>query len=44
MKQIALRLKSPLFTEWSVQHVKLTLKDVASGAPLRLTVNGTPTL
>lgn len=35
-----IKLRSPLFTEWSEQHVTLHLKGVEPGNPLSLKVNG----
>lgn len=39
---ITLNLKSPLFTDWTEQYVKLRLAGVAPGTPLSLTVDGRP--
>ena len=39
---LVITLRSPLFTEWSEQHLRLNLAGVSPGAPLRLTVDGEP--
>ena len=35
-------LKSPLFTDWSEQYVRLHLAGTVPGAARRLAINGTP--
>ena len=40
---INIKLKSPLFTDWTEQYVRLHLADTAPGTPLQLTIGGQPT-
>ncbi len=43
MKPLNMTLKSPLFVDWSAQHVKLVLPGVVPGTALGLTVGGVVT-
>ena len=40
---VTITLKSPLFTAWQEQYVRLRLRGVAVGAPLQLTIDGAQT-
>jgi hypothetical protein len=40
---INMKLKSPLFTDWTEQYLRLHLADTAPGTPLQLTIGGQPT-
>ena len=39
---VSLVLKSPLFTEWSEQYVRLQLPDIKPGLALELAIDGKP--
>jgi len=41
---ITMKLKSPLFAEWSPQHARLTVPNLKTGAPFALKIDGRPGL